>query len=211
VGDRMILAASNTQDWGVNDGNVSVESVNSDVNHHPFSHTRVYQVAAGNHTFYAVAENYVEQDGTGRTSIYASLTVEFFLAIKDDLLGTWDGQGGVWVKYSSTASWSKLSSTARDIDAGNMSGGAGGGGLAGFIKLLAPIGGYTQGPGNILEYEDLSSEGPGGPNFVFQEKGNLVPQEKGLKIMMRIPGPGEPGFKYIEQKNLVPQERIEKK
>jgi len=36
-------------------------------------------------------------------------------------------------------------------------------------------------------------------------------EEKGLKIMMRIPGPGEPGFKYIEQKNLVPQERIEKK
>jgi len=423
VGDLIVLAASNTANWGVNDGNVSVESVNSDVNHHPFSHTRVYQVAAGNHTFYAVAENYVEQAGTGRTSIYASLTIEFFPAIiydligtwdgqgvyyrkssdgtwvkmaspadliaagdldgdgtddligiwagqggvwvkysstgswsklsttanaiasgdmngdgRDDLLGTWDGQGvyyrdsdtgtwvkmaspadlisagdldgdgmddligiwagqggvwvkysstaswsklsttardiasgdmngdgtddllgtwdgqgvyyrdsdtgawvkmaspadliatgdldgdgtddligiwagqgGVWVKYSSTVSWSKLSTTARDIDAGKMSGGAWGGGLTGFIKLLAPIGGYAEGPESLVEYEDLSSKGPGGWNFVYQEEKNLFPQEKEPMRIMKIHGPGEPGFRCIEQKNLFPQERIEKK
>ena len=31
----------------------------------------------------------------------------------DDLIGIWSGQGGVWVKYSSTGTWSWLSSTAR--------------------------------------------------------------------------------------------------
>jgi len=129
----------------------------------------------------------------------------------DDLIGIWSGQGGVWVKYSSTDIWSRLSSTASDIDAGRMRIETGSGSATGFLKLMAPIGGYTEGPGNILEYEDLSSEGPGGWNFAFQVEKNLVPQKKGLKIMMKTPGPGEPGFKCIEQKNLFPQERIKKK
>jgi len=129
----------------------------------------------------------------------------------DDLCGIWAGQGGVWVKYSSTGSWSKLSTTARDIASGKMSGGAWGGGLAGFIKLLAPIGGYAEGPESLVEYVDLSSEGPGGWNFVFQVEKNLFPQEKESTRIMKTPGPGEPGFKCIEQKNLFPQERIEKK
>jgi hypothetical protein len=78
VGDRIILAASDSPNWSINDGNVGVEVVNSDVNHASFSHTRVYDVAAGSHDFYAVAQNYVEMDGSGIASIYASLTVEFF-------------------------------------------------------------------------------------------------------------------------------------
>jgi len=115
------------------------------------------------------------------------------------------------VKYSSTGSWSKLSSTARDIDAGNMSGGAGGGGSVGFIKLLAPIGGYAEGPENLVEYVDLSSEGPGGWNFVFQEDENLVPKEQESRKNMSVLGPGEPGFKCVEQRNFVPEEGIKKK
>ena len=77
LGDRIVLAASNTPNWNVNDGNVAVEATNSDVNHKPFSHTRVYDVAAGWHSFYAVAHNYVERDGNGEASIYGTLTVEF--------------------------------------------------------------------------------------------------------------------------------------
>ena len=65
VGDRIVLAASNTTDWGINDGNVSVEPANADVHMGTFSHTRLYSVAPGNHTFYAVAENYEELDGNG--------------------------------------------------------------------------------------------------------------------------------------------------
>lgn len=77
VGDRIVLAASNTTSWGVNDGNVGVEAANSDVNISPFCHTRVYSVSAGSKTFYAIAHNYVETDGSGVASIYGSLTAEF--------------------------------------------------------------------------------------------------------------------------------------
>ncbi len=78
VGDRIILAASDVEDWGVNDGSVSCEAYNTDENRNPFSHTRVYNVTAGADTFFAVAQNYVETDGNGTANIYGHLTVEFF-------------------------------------------------------------------------------------------------------------------------------------
>jgi hypothetical protein len=77
-GDRIVLAASNTIGWGVNDGAVAVEAYDNDVNMRSFSHSRMYSVGAGTHTFYAVGENYVEEDGTGIAAIYGSLTVKFF-------------------------------------------------------------------------------------------------------------------------------------
>ncbi|MBK6524339.1 MAG: hypothetical protein IPG07_01600 [Crocinitomicaceae bacterium] len=76
-GDMIVLAASNTASWGVDDGNVGVEIDNSDVTQAQFSHTRVYDVVAGSQTFYAIAHNYVETAGTGIASIYGALTVEF--------------------------------------------------------------------------------------------------------------------------------------
>ena len=84
VGDRIILAASNTAMWGINDGSVGVEAASSDINRNSFSHTRVYTVSAGNHTFYAVAQNYVEMAGTGKASIYATLTVKYFPETADE-------------------------------------------------------------------------------------------------------------------------------
>lgn len=78
VGDLIVLAASNSTNWGTNDGNISVECIDTDINTNNFAHTRVYDIAAGNHTFYAIGENYVELDGSGIASIYGSLTVEFF-------------------------------------------------------------------------------------------------------------------------------------
>ncbi len=76
-GDRIVLAASDTPDWGINDGNTSCEAIDTDYNSNSFSHTRVYEIGPGSHTFYAVAHNYVETDGSGEASIYATLTVEF--------------------------------------------------------------------------------------------------------------------------------------
>jgi len=76
-GDRIVLAASNTTNWGINDGNVNIEAINSDLNTKTFSHTRVYDVSPGSRTFYAVAQNYAETDGTGIASVYGSLTVQF--------------------------------------------------------------------------------------------------------------------------------------
>ncbi|MFN0035882.1 MAG: hypothetical protein ACKVUS_12530 [Saprospiraceae bacterium] len=77
-GDRIVLAASQTTAWGQNDDNVELEAASADVNSNAFSHTRAYDVAAGEHTFYAVAQNFYELDGNGIASIYGSLTAEWF-------------------------------------------------------------------------------------------------------------------------------------
>jgi len=127
----------------------------------------------------------------------------------DDLLGIWPGQGGVWVKYSSTTTWHRLASTADWIAAGKMrSAGSSG---SGVMSLSAPIGGYAEGPGSIDNYQDLSSEMPGGRNFVYQEEANLIPIETESGREKKVSGPGEYGFRYIEQKNLVPKEGIKRR
>ena len=79
-GDRIVLAASNNQSWGFNDGAVAVEAVNAgDVIENSFSHTRVYNVnAAGDYTYYAVSQNYGKAGGTGVISVYGNLLTEFF-------------------------------------------------------------------------------------------------------------------------------------
>jgi hypothetical protein len=76
-GDRIVLAASDTTDWAVNDGNIGVEAETATADINSFSHTRVYDVTAGSQTFYAVGENYVETAGSGIASVYGSLTVTF--------------------------------------------------------------------------------------------------------------------------------------
>jgi len=77
IGDLIVVAASSYEGWNTNDGNVSIE--NSKVGFgRPFSHTRVYDITAGSHTFYAVGQNYVELDGSGSATIYGTLTVEYF-------------------------------------------------------------------------------------------------------------------------------------
>jgi len=122
---------------------------------------------------------------------------------KADLIGLWQTQGGVWVKYSATGSWAKLSSSAGDIAAGKMRAGTGGSMPA--QALFGPIGGYAQGPESLIQYQDISSEGPGGLHFVYQIEELLIPQEH-ESGMMKIPGPGEPGFRCAEEKNLFPLE-----
>jgi hypothetical protein len=122
---------------------------------------------------------------------------------KADLIGIWPTQGGVWVKYSATGSWAKLSSSARDIAAGKMRAGTGGSMPA--QALFGPMGGYAQGPESLIQYQNISSEGPGGLHFVYQTEELLIPQEHESE-MIRIPGPGEPGFRCVEEKNLIPEE-----
>lgn len=78
--DRIVLAASDKPDWGTDDGNVALYAPHSDFKRRSFSHTRVYDVAAGLDTFYAVAQNYVVENGSGIGSVYGHLTLEFFPA-----------------------------------------------------------------------------------------------------------------------------------
>ena len=77
VGDRIVLAASNNGSWGVNDGHVAIESSKAGFAR-PFSHTRVYAVSAGANTLYAVGQNAVEMEGSGRATIHGTLSVEYF-------------------------------------------------------------------------------------------------------------------------------------
>jgi hypothetical protein len=79
AGDRIVLAASNTPGWTAVPGNVSIEVTGtSNLNNYAnFSHTRVYDVQPGSHTFYAVVENFMEVDGQGTASVYGTLSVEF--------------------------------------------------------------------------------------------------------------------------------------
>jgi hypothetical protein len=78
TGDRIVLAASKISNfWDSNDGNVSVMGQGPMISGN-FSHTRAYQVPAGNNTFYAVGQNYVDTNGNGIASVYGTLTVEFF-------------------------------------------------------------------------------------------------------------------------------------
>jgi len=125
---------------------------------------------------------------------------------KADLIGIWPTQGGVWVKYSATGTWAKLSSSARDIAAGKMRTGTGG--SMPVQALFGPMGGYAQGPESLIQYKDTSSEGPGGLHFVYQTEEQLIPQEH-ESGMMRVPGLGEPGFRCVEEKNLIPEESRE--
>jgi hypothetical protein len=134
----------------------------------------------------------------------------------DDLL--WSKAGdGVWVKRSSSGSWAGgfiVGLAAIDMDAGLLRTGLNpwpSASIEGSIELPAPTGGYTEGPGSISEYEDLSAEGPGGWNFVYSAEENLIPQDTDSVKMIRSPGPGESGFVYIEQENLVPQETGKRK
>ncbi len=76
-GDRIVLAASDTPSWSSNDGSTATEAISNDYNRWSFSHTRAYEIGPGSHTFYAVGQNYVEEDGDGIASIYGHLTVEF--------------------------------------------------------------------------------------------------------------------------------------
>jgi hypothetical protein len=124
----------------------------------------------------------------------------------DDLIGVWSN--GLWVKNSSKMSWEQLTlSRPRDIDAGMFRTGAW---SAGEIGFLMPVGRYMRGPG-ISNFVDLSEEGPGGWNFVYQVEKNLFPQES-IKINgARIPGPGESGFTYAEQENLMPRKGFKKR
>lgn len=77
-GDRIVLAASNSTNWGENDGCVELEAATPDIDGNTFSHTRAYDVAAGDHTFFAVGQNFYEMDGNGIASVYGSLTAEWF-------------------------------------------------------------------------------------------------------------------------------------
>ena len=121
---------------------------------------------------------------------------------KDDLIGIWPAQAGVWVKYSTTAAWAYISSSAADIAAGKVRGGTNTWGAT-AAALAEPMGGAELGGPLSGRYLDLFQTGPGGSDFVFRSPGNLEPANQGSMLGAR-PGPGDPGFACEEQENLEP-------
>lgn len=83
--DRIILAANIYPDWDTNDGNVSFVS-NTKGEGNCFSHTRTFSVTAGQHSFYAVAHNYVDIEGSGIASVFGTLSVEY-IPQNSDVIG----------------------------------------------------------------------------------------------------------------------------
>jgi hypothetical protein len=131
-----------------------------------------------------------------------------------DLLGIWPSQGGVWVKYSNSGTWVRLSLTANDITSGRMrvavaySESPAATLLPGDINLPGPYGGYEPGPEGAIEQIDLSQTGPGGHRFSYREEKSIDPRahQVARSATAHLPGPGESGFKCVEQDNPFPVE-----
>ena len=94
-GDRIIVAASNFDNWDTNERSLGLYVNNADNNSQSFSHQRVYNIEAGKHSFYAIGHNYVDTLGTGIASIHGTLTVEYFPSVSDSSI--FNGRG--FIKY----------------------------------------------------------------------------------------------------------------
>ena len=121
----------------------------------------------------------------------------------DDLIGIWPAQGGVWVRYSKTNTWAKLSSTADSLAAGKMI--APSASSRKFYEIRAPVGGKILGE-DIEEknFVDLSGKGPGGGKFIFQKQENLIPGEGRVqegretpREQGKTPREGRPRFRWF--------------
>lgn len=76
-GDRIVLAASDHNEWVTNDGNTDVRGADTIHTKQCFNHSRIYNAVPGIHTYYAIGHNYVDTEGTGIASVYGHLTVEY--------------------------------------------------------------------------------------------------------------------------------------
>jgi hypothetical protein len=75
-GYDIVLAASNQLGYTSNDGNLVLQALDLDNNRYSFSHTRVYNIGAGTHTFYGVGE-IQGGSGTETADLFGRLTVKY--------------------------------------------------------------------------------------------------------------------------------------
>jgi hypothetical protein len=124
---------------------------------------------------------------------------------KADVIGIWPSQGGVWVKYSQSGSWAKLSSTAIDIAVGRIRAPGSNLDLDQEMELFSSADNYESGLVIGSNTLDLSASAPGRVSFIYSEAENMEPYELDSDRLQRMPGPGEAGFHCTEQKNLEPR------
>jgi len=87
-GDLIAFAAEDEPHWDIGEARTTVRAYTDDINLTLFSHSRVFDVEPGAHTFYAMGQNVEVLDGTGVASVQGSLTVTF--------VPDWDRNVGLW-------------------------------------------------------------------------------------------------------------------
>lgn len=66
IGQSILLAANNQPSYELEEGSVILQTIDNDVDRHPFVHTQVFDVVPGANTFYVMAQNYL---GSGPTTV----------------------------------------------------------------------------------------------------------------------------------------------
>lgn len=79
-GDVITLAVSKYTNWSPNYGNISVKNFDTTTIVHAFQHTMMYDVKKGKHSFYALAHNWTDRQGTGFTSVTGTMTLWYVAA-----------------------------------------------------------------------------------------------------------------------------------
>jgi hypothetical protein len=77
-GDRIILEANDTPALSFSKGTLDVQAYSHNDAFNVFSQSRLFAVAPGSHTFYAVAQNVGAQSGAGTVSIAANFSVKYY-------------------------------------------------------------------------------------------------------------------------------------
>lgn len=78
VGDEMLFAVNDKPDWEVNEGHITVSAPYTNNVFSTLSHSRLFPVTAGTHTFYSVVENTGLTGGTGLVDILGNFIVKFY-------------------------------------------------------------------------------------------------------------------------------------
>jgi len=78
IGDRIIVAANRVPVWQSGFQSVQLQADDPDIDKVPYSHSRTFLVNPGTHHYYAVAENWVNENGSGIADFHGRLTVRFF-------------------------------------------------------------------------------------------------------------------------------------
>jgi len=78
AGDRIMISVNYQPEWTVDDGSIALMAAGSAQRFSPFMHTRAFDITGNPNAFYAVAENVVDQGGSGNANIYGNICTEFF-------------------------------------------------------------------------------------------------------------------------------------
>lgn len=78
LGDAIQLAATDDGVWRQGDGLQLIQAEPNGMRFHSFSHTQVYRVDAGWHTYHAMGRRWADENGSGLASLQGTLTVKFY-------------------------------------------------------------------------------------------------------------------------------------